>query len=433
MSTDLYGVRVLDINENEKKIKLRVFVVYYDTSYKYHQPIPVDKSFFLRILWDKADNRFGETSSLGKEVNVDNILDETWVDHNTYKFIDKLEVLDTKNYPIEDYSKYFDFYYARDLGDKSVSLSWQDEENLVQCDYDLFVTDEKYLDHLSVGLSWGTTSYETNAIEIDNNYTYFLPNIFKPIKKLNLFKGEKENGTLEDIKFSKDSKKLIISSQDGEVVAISIPEFKELWRDKVNQSFTMLNIKNSENYVWTSPQGSSKKIWNIDTGKLVDAIVPSDNYRYISEDEKYYIEYGEDNFLYFFDDKNNELFKIEEEKIVEAVSFTNNDNIVAIAGMFDYIKIYDIKEKKEIQRIEVGERVNYIDFSPSGEFLAISTMEYLKIYNLKENKLVLNFKADRSLYLCEFKFSPDNKYFAQINTFSGKGYGGYLEIFEIGI
>jgi len=306
MSTDLYGVRVLDINKDEKKVKLRVFVVYYDTNYKYHQPIPVDKSFFLRILWDKGDNRFGGESSIGEEITLDNYLDEAWVDHNTYRFVEKLEILSNKNYPIEDYSEYFDFYYERESDNPNYTASWQDEDKLVQCDYNLFVSDEKYLDHLSVGLSWGTTAYETNAIEIDNNYTKFLPNIFKAIKRLTPFEGETEDGTLEDIKFSKDSKKLIVSSQDGEVVAISIPEFKEIWRNKINESFTMLNLKNTENYVWGIPQDSDKKIWNIDTGKLVDAVIPNDNYKYISKDEKYYIEYGEDNSLYFFDDKGNE-------------------------------------------------------------------------------------------------------------------------------
>jgi hypothetical protein len=426
MSTDLYGVRILDINEDEKKVKLRVFVVYYDTEYKYHQPIPTDKSFFLRILWD-------EDSSIGKEITVDNYLDETWVNHNTYKFVEKLEILSDKNYPIEDYSGYFDFYYERGSDDPNITASWQDEDKLVQCDYNLYVTDKKYLDHLSVGLSWGTTAYETNAIEIDNNYAKFLPNITKPIIRLTPFKGEAEDGTLEDIKFSKDSKKLIISSQDGEVVAISIPEFKELWRNKINESFTILNMKNSENYVWGIPQDSNKKVWDLDTGKLVDAVIPDDNYKYISKDEKYYIEYGEDECLYFFDNEGNELFKVEENDTVEAVSFTNDDNIVAIAGMFNYVSIFDIKNKKEIQRIEVGNRVNYIDFSPNGELLAVSTMDYLKIYNIKDNRLVFNFKGDRSVYLCSFKFSPDNKYFAQVNIYSNMGYEGYLEIFEIGI
>ena len=53
MSTDLYGVRVLEVEPDASRMRLRVFVVYYDTQYKYHQPIPDNRSFFVRILCDR--------------------------------------------------------------------------------------------------------------------------------------------------------------------------------------------------------------------------------------------------------------------------------------------------------------------------------------------------------------------------------------------
>ncbi len=159
MSTDLYGIRVLEVAPAEKRARLRVFVVYYDVAYKSHQPLPNDLSFFLRILWDKADTRFGGGGPLGDEVSVDDICDEGYVDRNARRFVERAVGLEARNYPVKDWSGFKDFYYEN-------NGKWVDEEKLVQADYDVFVTDPKYLAHLRKGLSWGTTSYETKALPL---------------------------------------------------------------------------------------------------------------------------------------------------------------------------------------------------------------------------------------------------------------------------
>lgn len=145
MSTDLYGIRVLE--KTDTQVKLKVFLVYYDWDY-----IPSSNDFFLMVLWDEADTRFDGGGALGDKVSVDEICDEAYRLKNADKFIKEIKTLESLNYPIEDLSQYATFYYERDG-------KWQDEDKLAQVDFLITVTDPKWIEHLKVGMSWATTAY----------------------------------------------------------------------------------------------------------------------------------------------------------------------------------------------------------------------------------------------------------------------------------
>lgn len=149
MSTDLYRVRVLALDPAERRVIFRVFLVYYDWS-----GVPTDPSFFLRILWDKADTRFGGGGPLGAEVSVKQFLDESWIDANTQRFVKRVTRLSLRNDPPAAGKKPPTFVYE----------SFEDEDILTQGDFEVEVTDERWLAHLSVGLTWQTTSYATRAM-----------------------------------------------------------------------------------------------------------------------------------------------------------------------------------------------------------------------------------------------------------------------------
>src|SRR5262249_35881098 len=153
---DLYGVRVIALEPAERRVRLRVFVVYYDTAYKDHAPLPDDSSFFLRALWERVDTRFGGGGPLGDVITVDEGLNESWADRNTRQFVERFERLTTRNHPMADgdYATLMDFYYER-------GGCWPGEDRLVQADYDVWVTEPRWLQSLTFGDSWGTTSYPT--------------------------------------------------------------------------------------------------------------------------------------------------------------------------------------------------------------------------------------------------------------------------------
>ncbi len=147
MSTDLYGIRVL--SKEKKEVKFQVFVVYYDI----HDLPSENKGFFLGVLWDQADTRFGSGGPLGDEISVNQICDEKFVLNNADKYIESVKLIETKNCPFNPKNNYSTFYYER-------NGKWKDEEKLIQGIYKVNVFDEKWIQHLEIGMSWGTTFYE---------------------------------------------------------------------------------------------------------------------------------------------------------------------------------------------------------------------------------------------------------------------------------
>lgn len=161
MSTDLFGVRVLDLDHERRRVRFRVFAVYYEPSWGTDDLLPNDPSFFFRVLWEGADDIRGHVNGpLADLVGVDQFLDEAWVDRHTHLFVAGVERVATRNHPLDDdaWDRLAMFYYERDGG-------WQDEDLLAQGDYDVEVTDLRWLAPLRLGQSWGTTSYESKAVE----------------------------------------------------------------------------------------------------------------------------------------------------------------------------------------------------------------------------------------------------------------------------
>ncbi|WP_329520596.1 hypothetical protein [Spirillospora sp. NBC_01491] len=157
MSTDLFGLRVLDLDHERRRVRFRVFVVYYEPSWGTGDLLPNDPSFFFRALWEGAQDSH-ERERLTDLIGWRELLDEEWVDRHTHRFVSHVERLATRNHPVDDdaFESLAMFYYERDGG-------WQDEHLLAQGDYDVQVTDSRWMATLRPGQSWGTTFYPSNA------------------------------------------------------------------------------------------------------------------------------------------------------------------------------------------------------------------------------------------------------------------------------
>lgn len=158
MSTDLYGVRVLALAPQQQRVRFRVFVVSYDVDHQERHPLPDDPSFFFRVLWEAGGSwqrRYGPLHDL---VTQEQSLDEGWVDAHTRHFVADAVRVASRNHPpsADDYQHLADFSHEHDG-------RWEDEDQLVQADYDVHVTDARWLAPLRVGQSWGTTAYATTA------------------------------------------------------------------------------------------------------------------------------------------------------------------------------------------------------------------------------------------------------------------------------
>lgn len=152
--TSLYALRVLALAPERREARLRVFVLVYDDGY--HDPLPDDPSFFLRALHDNAEGH-----PLGDAVTLDQILDEDWVDAETWRFVESAEVRASRNDPLTPRAwAELPRPFPRHQGEGCFA----DEDRMVHGDVDVRVTDARWLAHLNLGTCWETASYPTEAL-----------------------------------------------------------------------------------------------------------------------------------------------------------------------------------------------------------------------------------------------------------------------------
>lgn len=424
MSTDLYGIRILKKEESQKRIRIRVFVVYYDVAYKSHQPLPEDHSFFFRILWDSPGSYGNREHVLSELVSTDHYLDEAWVDRHTWRFIDRVERLETRNFPVKNFKKYSDFYYER-------NGSWKDEQKLVQADYDVYVSDEAYLLHLEEGVSWGTTSYETTACLLDKSYAALLPDISKDAVKLVPFNGEQEEGTPHEVLFSSDGKYLFALSQANEVVCYNTGTWKETWRSKQDSLFGQLNQNNHA--LWLQSYDKVVSAWEYATGKPSEAY-PAVVGRIMSSQGNYLGSFDHDDALLVSDKTGAEHLLMKQEEAVEAAAFSPDEKYVALGTQSGSVEIWDLEKKKRVSYIatDTDSSIISLSFDPSGTLLAVMPIgEAIRIYDWEKKQEVMRYALSRN-FMNPSVWSPDNRFFAISHTNRSNGYGGYVEVYPVG-
>jgi len=416
MSTDLYGIRVLEVEPEARRVRVLVFVVYYDTHGQYHQPVPEDISFFFRVLWDKADTRFGGGGSLGKEVDVDAYLDESFVDSNAWRFVERVEELEVRNFPVENWEGVSDFYYER-------GGAWVDEDKLVQADFDVFVTDARYIDHLTVGMSWGTTSYETQADRLRVGER--IPDVRLAERELFPFSGPRESGTPEEAQFSPCGGYLAVTSQKGDIAVYSTADFSEIWRLETDNMFPSLAFAPDKPVVVFCGDA-----YRLDTGEPADPVALPGRIR--SANGRWRAGYGDDGNLELLDENGEGVDRLETDlNCVEAVCFLKDEKSVLLAGMGETIQLWDLEEKTEIQRW-ASARVSSMSLSPDDQYVAVTGYSgraggLIRVLRLSDQQMT-RFRADTTHYLGPTAWSPDGTWLAMVNVGSKYGYGGHISL-----
>ncbi|QKW08383.1 hypothetical protein HUT18_20420 [Streptomyces sp. NA04227] len=253
--TDLYGVRVLAADHAARTLRIRVSVLYYDTDS--HAPLTDDPSFFYRILRETA----WDDAPLCEVTTRDQYLDEEWVDLHTRWFVERAERLATRNHPwpgteeLLDEDEEFDEEdeEAEAEYDEDDELPWegyigfpweedvrfqdmkpgaaaelvQAEEMRVGADYEVVVTDARWMRHLSEGDWWRTASYPTHADMPLPGEAPRVPDLRRPRAVLKPF------GTAEShhLAFSDDGRRLAVShSEQGELAVYDTADWNECLR-----------------------------------------------------------------------------------------------------------------------------------------------------------------------------------------------------------
>ncbi|MFD1538485.1 hypothetical protein [Nonomuraea guangzhouensis] len=148
-----HGVRVLKLDE--RRVRLRVFLADYDPG----NLLPEGPSFFFGVLWQAADGEAGRRRGpLNGLVPLEDTLDPDWVEANAGRFIESVERIAARNLPAGDeLAGFYETHYTElDRRLHRWHERWEHEDQLVQADYDVVVTDARWLEPLPEGQGMGT-------------------------------------------------------------------------------------------------------------------------------------------------------------------------------------------------------------------------------------------------------------------------------------
>ncbi|WP_327129818.1 WD40 repeat domain-containing protein [Streptomyces sp. NBC_01727] len=219
---------MLAVDPSQRVVRLRVVVLYYEIDD--HAELPDDASFFLRVL-----HEYG-SGPLGQLVTQDEIRNEAWVDANTRWFVEHVERGAIRNYPFTEADQDrletgpgypWDEVRLDEMDPKSAQDLMLSENLRVQGDYNVVVTDPRWIEHLTVGAWWRTAAYPTHADRLLAGEATAIPDLRHPAAVLKPFSREDEPRHLA---FSDDGRFLAVNSEEGELVVYDTSGWRECFR-----------------------------------------------------------------------------------------------------------------------------------------------------------------------------------------------------------
>ena len=144
MASPLFRVRVEGLEKSA--CTLRLFIIHPDQKHFY-----ATRAFALQLLWDPVHPSYGVEWELGKSISLGEIQDVDFVYEHQDKFVESVEYVDVKNYPI-----------TADIDGMSENdrrAYWENESGLPQAAIRIEVTAPKWLEHLKLGMEWETTAW----------------------------------------------------------------------------------------------------------------------------------------------------------------------------------------------------------------------------------------------------------------------------------
>ncbi|WBB59075.1 WD40 repeat domain-containing protein [Streptomyces sp. WMMC500] len=439
MSTDLYGVRILSIAPDALSARLRVFVVYYDTHDRSHAPLPHDPSFFFRVLWEATRERPGDSFHPLRMLDTDQVLEPDWVAANSHRYVRRIKQVATRNHPVlpKKWADLHDFYYER-------KGAWQDEDLLVQADYDVEVTDRRWLESLRPGDGWGTTSYPTDSDQIPADDAPTVLDLREPALTLDVFAGgETDAGTPSDLAFSDDGQYLAMTSQACELVVLRTDDWSEharvadsaLWGQDIQwvpgtHRITGRVIEGGG----TLDDEAPTRAYDVDTGTEVD--VPPQPREARSRTGRYRVDGSRDRVEVLTSSGTARRLPLPGQGSVSDVCFTGDETRM-FARQGKDVHVLDPETGHALGTLAVAGGPAVV--RPDGEYVAAcgpssaTRMEarLIDLWRVSDGELLMRCRTG-GRYLSTLTWSPDGSMLAASVITGHEGYGGGVRIYRAG-
>ncbi|MGK5552231.1 WD40 repeat domain-containing protein [Actinomadura kijaniata] len=421
MSTDLFGVRVLGVDPDRREVRFRVFVVHYDTGVRSHIDLPGrERAFFLGLLWESGrwGHPIGEAT-----IGVDQILDDDWCGANARWFVADVERTAVRNDPpdAEGWESLHDFYYERDG-------RWADEERLVQADYTVRVTHERWIEHLREGDAWGTTKYPRWADDPRPEDLPHVPDLRAPIAVLDPFRSD----DVWETAFSDDGRHLAVHSpSEGELVVYETATWSEHVRERVAVKFfeARLMWAPGRPVVTVTGGDGARTAYDVEARAFTEA--PGEGGHARSRSGRHRVEFGDRPGVRFLGGPTV-LGSGEEGFTVESVSFTGDGSRLFVArtladgGSGPAVYVVDTATGAVVDELpEPCDQLWAVAVSPAGAYLATSVFaregdeeQEVRVRRVGRPEIITRHRPGP--YVPRLEWSPDGRALAAVVNGDGR-------------
>lgn len=114
------------------------------------------RNFALQLIWHVKKIESHHDGPLYKAITYQQISDKDWVYKNQKRFIEEMKILSYINYPFEE--------KLAKMTDEELKKYWEQEKDLPQAKAYIRVSEEKWIAHISEGLTWYTAAKDFDFI-----------------------------------------------------------------------------------------------------------------------------------------------------------------------------------------------------------------------------------------------------------------------------
>jgi hypothetical protein len=388
---------VLDLAPDRRRARLRIFAVDYDVEHRWHAELPGDPGFFLSLLREAADDGGGPLGDLFTWRELDN---DRWLTVNTRWFVESVERVAVRNHPMSDEAwEHIDALQEEGIHQRDDG--WPEEDRLVQADYEVQVTDPRWLEHLWSGLSWETGYYPDPTRRLRAEDAPHVPDLTEPEAVLTPFAGSDHSDYIVVLAFSDDGRFLAVTSEDGELAVYDTVNRSERLRvSPVSAGRDIMWVPGQHVVTLKEDEDDEVRPWAYDLDANTETDIPVEPGRVRSRTGCFRVEYGDGGRVDFVSGQSSpdRTVRLGDDSSgrVQDVAFSADETRMFVAHD-SKVHVIEPTTGGILDTIIVpGDWLNSLAASPAGAYLAVATEDWNDerkctpdIYRVADRELIM--------------------------------------------